>query len=168
VTTKEICELLKKYKVRKGQAARLEAEIRKLDAQLKQIRRESASALAGPGAQKIDGLPRGNRVSDPTAKAGITLAEGAPLSADENRLIEKISSKRAELGEARLDVEYVEGWLSALMDREKLVVSMQLCDGRTWREVSQEYKERFGDEMSEDTLRRMRDRAVELIRRMML
>lgn len=165
MTTEDVKELLSRYSANKGRAARLEAEIEKLEREARQLRALEASTLK---ASSVDGLPRrkGGK-SDPTGKRAVQLASGEAVSRDEARILEKISAKKADLNQLRLDVGLVDGWLGALMEREALVVRTQMISKRSWREVAAEYAKAFGDQMSDDTLRRMRDRAVEFIARQM-
>jgi len=161
MTADKVKDILSRLSANRGKAARLEAEIGKLEAEARQLRAEEVSTLK---ASRIDGMPRGKGgKSDPTGTRAVQLASGEAVSAGEAKLLEKISAKKADLSQLRLDIQLAEGWLGALMDREQLVVSLQLVQKRSWREVAQEYARAFGDEMSEDTLRRMRDRACEFI-----
>ena len=89
------------------------------------------------------------------------------MSRDEARIRERIGAKKEELSLLQYDISLAEGWLSALMDREKLIITLQTVQKRSWRETAAEYKRVFGDEMSEDTLRRIRDRTIDLIAREM-
>ena len=165
MTTDMVKDLLGRYSANKGRAARLEAEIGKLESEARQLRALEADTLR---ASNMDGMPRrkGGK-SDPTGHKGAQLADGTALSKEEARILEKISGKKADLSQLKLDISMAEGWLNALMDRERLIISMQLVQKRSWRETAAEYLKAFGDDMSEDTLRRMRDRAVDLIARQM-
>lgn len=165
MTIEDVKDLLSKYSANKGRAARLETEIAKLEMEARQIRAMEASTLK---ASSVDGMPRrkGGK-SDPTAKKAVQLASGEAVSRDEARVLEKISGKKADLNQLTLDVKLVEGWLSALMERERLIINLQMIQKRSWRETGQEYERAFGDQMSDDTLRRMRDRAIEFIARQM-
>ena len=161
MTEDKVRDLLSRYSANKGRAARLEAEIGKLEAEAKQLRAMEADTLK---ATALDGMPRrkGGK-SDPTGRKGTQLADGEALSKEEARITAKISANRADLSQLKLDISLVEGWLGALMDRERLIIRQQLVQKRSWRETAAEYARAFGDEMSEDTLRRMRDRAVAFI-----
>lgn len=165
MTVDEVKDLLGHLAGNRGRAARLEVEITKLEREARQLRQMEVTTLK---ASTVDGMPRrkGGK-SDPTAHKAVQLASGEAVSAAEARLMEKISGKKADLEQLRLDVQLAEGWLNALMEREKLVISLQLVQKRSWREVAAEYARAFGDDMSEDTLRRMRDRTCEFIARQM-
>ena len=165
MTTEDVKGLLSRYAANKGRAARLEVEIGKLELEARKIRAMEADTLK---ASTVDGLPRrkGGK-SDPTGKKAVQLASGDAVSRDEARVLEKISGKRADLAQLTLDVKLVDGWLGALMERERLIINLQMIQKRSWRETAAEYERVFGDQMSDDTLRRMRDRAIEFIVRQM-
>lgn len=161
MTADKVRELFDSYTASKGKAARLEAEIRKLRAEIDQLRGTDVDALK---ATTIDGMPHGKGgKSDPTGVKAVKRADGAPLSRTEAKLARKLADKQAELTQLNLDVDTVDGWLSALMDRDRLILSVKLIEKQRWRAVAEQYRQRFGDEMSDDTLRRMCDRAVQFI-----
>ena len=161
MTADKVRELFDSYTASKGRAARLEAEIRKLRAEIEQMRVLDVDTLK---ASNLDGMPhaQGGK-SDPTGVKAVKRADGAPLSSTEAKLTRKLTDKQAELTQLTLDVDTMDGWLNALMDREKLILSVKLIEKQSWRVVAEQYRQRFGDEMSEATLRRMCDRTVDLI-----
>lgn len=161
MTVEQVKDILGRYSANRGKAARLEVEIAKLEVEERKLREMEITTLK---ASSIDGMPRGKGgKSDPTGRKAVQLASGQAVSKDEARLIEKISAKKADLSQLKLDVKVAEGWLNALMEREKLIINLQVVQKRSWKETAQEYLRAFGDEMSDDTLRRMRDRAIEYI-----
>lgn len=165
MTTETVKDILSRLSANKGKAARLETEIGKLEGEIAKIRQLEADTLK---AAVSDGMPRrkGGK-SDPTGKRAVQLAGGEFVSAEEARLAARIADKTEELEALRYYVGLAEGWLGALMERERLIITLQTVQKRSWRETAAEYKKAFGDEMSEDTLRRMRDRTIELIAREM-
>lgn len=161
MTIDEVKTLLGGYTAAKGRAARLEAEIVKIRAEIATMREANVTTLK---AQVIDDMPRAKGgVSDPTGVKAVQLADGQPLSKDERRLAERLNNKQAELDQLRLEMSLVEGWLGALFDREQLVVESQCIRKESWTRTAEQYLERFGDNVSEDTLRRMRDRTLMFI-----
>ena len=154
MTTETVKDILSRLSANKGKAARLETEIGKLEGEIAKIRQLEADTLKAA-------------VSDPTGKRAVQLAGGEFVSAEEARLAARIADKTEELEALRYYVGLAEGWLGALMEREKLIITLQTVQKRSWRETAAEYKKAFGDEMSEDTLRRMRDRTIGLIAREM-
>ena len=165
MTIDKVKDLLGRLSANKGRAARLSAEIAKMEGEARQLRALEADPLK---ANAPDGMPRGKGgKSDPTGRKAVQLADGQAMSRDEARIRERIGAKKEELSLLQYDISLAEGWLSALMDREKLIITLQTVQKRSWRETAAEYKRVFGDEMSEDTLRRMRDRTIDLIAREM-
>lgn len=161
MTTRDVKDLLGRLSANRGKAARLSAEIAKMEAEAAKLRAMEADPLK---ASAPDGMPRrkGGK-SDPTGKRAVQLAGGEAMSREEAKIRERIHAKRDELGLLQFEIDLAAGWLDALMEREKLILTMQTVQKRSWRETAAEYKRAFGDEMSEDTLRRMRDKAIELI-----
>ena len=163
MTETDILAILTGYHTAKGRIAHLPIEIAELEKELETLKDEILDGLTGPKAQQLDGMPKGKRKSDPTGKLGQALADGTLGTGETKRLEERIASKRQMLETAERDCRYCESWLDGLMDRERLVISMQTVDGRTWRETAEAYAAQFGDMMSEATLRRIRERAIQLI-----
>ena len=161
MTIEKVKDCLGRLSANKGRAARLGAEIARMEAEARQLRALEADPLK---ANAPDGMPRrkGGK-SDPTARKAVQLADGQSMSREEAKIRERISAKKEELEQLQFDINLAEGWLSALMEREQLILTMQVVQKRSWRETANEYGKRFGDDMSEDTLRRMRDRTIELI-----
>ena len=153
--------LFERYAANKGKAARFEAEIEKLDAEIAKIRALESDPL---GAQVMDGMPkRKGGKSDPTGSRAVKLADGESVSKEGQRMIAKRARLSEELTVLRFEVATVDGWLDAMMERERIIIYAQLICGRSWREVADEYEKRFGDAMSDQTLRRMRDRTIAYI-----
>lgn len=162
MTFERIEEMLKTYRFEVGRCGHLGNDIDLLEAQINKAREELAEELAGPGAQVITDMPRGTTVGNPTEKLGIMLASG--YKTDEIREMEaKLSEMLAEYTERRKTVRYVESWLNGLPERERWMIEMQVIDGVIWREIIAKYPERFGEYRSKDTLKRIRDRAIEMI-----
>lgn len=161
MTTGDVRDLLGRLSANKGRAARLSAEIAKMEAEAEKLRSMEADPLK---ASAPDGMPRrkGGK-SDPTGRRAVQLAGGEAMSREEAKIRERIHAKKEELGQLQFEIDLASGWLNALMEREKLILTMQTVQKRSWRETAAEYRRAFGDEMSEDTLRRMRDKAIELI-----
>ena len=155
-------EMLKTYRFEVGRCGHLENEIEATKRQIEKARAGLAGDLAGPGAQVITDMPRGTTVGNPTEKLGMMLASG--YKSEEIRELEsKLGELIAEYTERRKTVDYVSSWLSGLPERERWMIEMQVVDGVIWREIITKYTERFGEYRSKDTLKRIRDRAMEMI-----
>ena len=162
MTEKDIRDMLGRYKSNAGRIKHLEVEAKELRAKIEQTKADEVDAAAGPHPANIDGMPRGNRKSDPTGKLGAKLADGK-VSKDVAAMQEKLKAVETELGAAVREKQYMDAWVTSLMDRERLVLVSRLVEGRTWGKVADEYAKRYGDEMSERTLMRMLDNAVHTI-----
>ena len=162
MTYEQIEEMLKTYRFEVGRCGHLEKEIELTEAHIKQAKATLADDLSGPGAQKITDMPRGTTVGNPTEKLGMLLASG--YKSDEIRELEAtLGELIAEYTERKKTVDYVSSWLSGLPERERWMIETQVIDGVTWREILNKYPERFGEYRSKDTLKRIRDRAIEMI-----
>lgn len=162
MTVETIEEMLKTYRFEVGRCGHLENEIAQLNREIAQARADLAGDLAAPGAQVITDMPRGTSVGNPTERYGIMLASG--YVSDEVRELEaKLANLTEEYTTRKKTVDYVSSWLNGLPERERWVVEMQYIDGVIWREILVQYPEKFGEYRSKDTLKRIRDRAIDLI-----
>lgn len=163
MTEKEIRDMLTRYKATAGRIKHLEIEKGELEKKLEKAKKEAVDAMAGPHPANIDGMPRGTKISDPTGRLGAKLADGVPVNAEVAALEERLRDIEEALDLSRNDMRYMNAWIGILMDRELLLVNRKLIEGKTWAEVARAYQERYGDEMSEKTLRRMMDSAIHQI-----
>lgn len=162
MTVETVEEMLKTYRFEVGRCGHLETEIALTEREIEVAKSNLAGDLAGPGAQTITDMPRGTTVGNPTEKLGMMLASG--YKSDEIRELEaKLGELTAEYNERKKTVDYVSSWLAGLPERERWMVEMQIIDGVIWREILSKYPERFGEYRSKDTLKRIRDRALDMI-----
>ncbi|MBP5710022.1 MAG: hypothetical protein J6W84_03490 [Bacteroidales bacterium] len=162
MTAERIEEMLKTYRAEVGRCGHLQMEMELLRKEIEADKAFLADDLAGPGAQFISDMPRGTAIGNPTEKLGIMLASGY--------ISDEIREKEAKLGELQLEynerhktVVYVESWLAGLPERERWMIETQVIDGVIWREILTQYPEKFGEYRSKDTLKRIRDRALDMI-----
>ena len=162
MTVERIEEMLKTYRAEVGRCGHLQMEIELLRKEIEADKAGMAGDLAGPGAQVISDMPRGTSVGNPTEKLGIMLASG--YISDEIREKEaRLSELQAEYNERHKTVVYVESWLAGLPERERWMIETQVIDGVIWREILTQYPEKFGEYRSKDTLKRIRDKALDMI-----
>ena len=162
MTVERIEEMLKTYRAEVGRCGHLQMEMELLRKEIEADKAFLADDLAGPGAQVISDMPRGTAVGNPTEKLGIMLASG--YISDEIRAKEaKLGELQAEYNERHKTVVYVESWLAGLPERERWMIETQVIDGVIWREILTQYPEKFGEYRSKDTLKRIRDRALDMI-----
>lgn len=60
-------------------------------------------------------------------------------------------------------VRYVDGWMSALLERERDVINMQVIEGMYWNEILVKLSQRYGNVFSKGGLRKIKDRALSKI-----
>ena len=162
MNSERIDEMLKTYRFEVGRCGHLESEMAQLKRDIERETAGLAEDLAGPGAQVITDMPRGTTVGNPTERLGMMLATG--WKSDYVRELEaKLGELEAEYTERHKTVEYVEGWLAGLPERERWMVEQQIIDGVICREIVAKYTEKFGEYRSKDTLKRIRDRALDMI-----
>ena len=155
-------ELLKSYRAEVGRCKHLEIEIDILTKRIAHDKEALVGYLVGPGAQEITDMPRGTSIGNPTEKYGLMLADGwttDEIKADEAKLAEL----EAEYAERHKTVVFVDGWLAGLPERERWMIEKQVIDAVIWRELITQYTQQYGEYRSKDTLKRLRDRALEMI-----
>ena len=162
MTIDRVEEMLKTYRFEVGRCGHLEREIELLKHEIAKERAGLAGDLAGPGAQVITDMPRGTTVGNPTEKLGMMLATGWVTDLIREKEAQ-LAEYEAEYAERHKTVAYVEKWLAGLPERERFMVEMQIIDGVIWREILVKYPEKFGEYRSKDTLKRIRDKALEMI-----
>lgn len=162
MTRERVDEMLKSYRFEVGRCGHLMTQIGLLKRDIEKARATLVSDLVGPGAQVITDLPRGTTVGNPTEKYGAMLADG--WQTDELKALEaELAAAQAEYDERHQTVMYVDSWLAGLPERERWMVEMHVIDTVIWREILGAYQQRFGEFRSKDTLKRVRDRGLDMI-----
>lgn len=165
MTPERIDEILKSYRLDKGRCMHLLAEMSILEKQIVAEKKITAEELAAPHAQTITDMPRGTGIGNPTEKYGIMLADG--YKTPELIALEGKQAKlKAEYDNCIQNVEFVEAWFSGLSERERWIVENQVIDGLSWKSAVLGYIAKFGDDTSKDTLKRLKDRAMDRIYQM--
>lgn len=154
-------EALKSYREYVGRCGHLECEIeyrKMLIERLKQTIVEDSVSCT----QTISDMPRGGKLSDPTAKLGSALADG--YETDEIKALRKeIVVLERELMEKNITVHFVTEWLKCLNEKERLIIEKQVIDGAFWRDVVRCFQSKFGEEYSKDGLKWIKRRALDKI-----
>lgn len=154
--------MLKDYKACLGRCNHLKTEMSILERQIEVIKADTTETLASPKPRVLSDMPRGTQIGNPTEKYGGMLADG--FKTDEQiSLEEKLAQITAEYNEKIVVVEYVNSWMSGLSDRERVVIRSNMIEGDTWKDTVNNYNQRFGDTVSKDTLKRIKDRAIDKI-----
>ncbi len=63
-------------------------------------------------------------------------------------------------------VIFVEAWLKGLTEKERWIVEVQIIDRMTWNNVIAQHQSKYGTQMSKDTLKRLKNRALAKIYQM--
>ena len=157
--------MLRDYKQFLGRCKYLSALIPELEEEAEHWRSDVHSEVIGIGGQNMDGMPHGGTVGSPTERIGIMLAMGYEPKGLQD-LEKEIKAYKEELQHKLVTVHFVEAWLDGLTDKERWIVERQVIDGAYWREVTSEYRHRYGEEYSKEGLKRIKVSAMEKIHRM--
>ena len=154
--------ILKEYKPCLGRCNHLNVEMAILERQIETIRNDTVETLAAPKPKPMTDMPRGTQIGNPTEKYGGMLADG--FKTGEQILLEaKLAKLTDEYNDKISTVDYVNSWMSGLTDRERLVIKSNMIEGMTWKETVTAFNTKFNDEVGKDTLKRLRDRALDKI-----
>lgn len=162
MTKADVIQMIESYRNDAARCGHLEVEIAQQGEYLRQAMANRAEDAAGPQAQQITGMPHGTGVSNPTERIGVALASG--YLPDYVRNIEaKLDALKREYDSIRYNVQYVQSWLSGLLDNERFIIQHQMIDRWPWPNVVEAYNAQFGIPLSKDTLRRVKARALNSI-----
>lgn len=158
-------QMLRDYKTFMGRCEYLKSLIPELKAEAAMWHRELAVDLARDSAVEMDGMPRGNKVGNPTERLGIMLASGfTPDGLKE--LEEEIRRYEQELREKSVVVHFVEAWLRGLTEKERWLVERQVIEKAYWRQIIDEYAKRYGEEYTREGLKKIKVGAMKKIHEM--
>jgi hypothetical protein len=162
--TETVDEMLRNYREYAARCAYLECAIKEAKKLLMKVR-ASAVSDAISVTQHYSDMPGGKGgASDPTARIATRIADG--YQSDRELALEaEIAGMEDELRDKTPTVVYVEAWLSVLNPEERFVIENQMIDGMIWRKVIFTYRKAFGDGYSKDTLKRIKNAALDKIYR---
>lgn len=161
MTRDKVDELLKAYRMDVGRCGHLRAEIGQLEKDIKRAAAAIGEDLTSIKSPQITDMPHGTGVGNPTERMGMMLASGW-VSSDVKELERELADKRQEYEQRYFTVVFVSAWLEGLSERERWIIEHQVIDGEFWREVIAKFGREF-EEVSKDTLKRLRQRALEKI-----
>lgn len=162
MTHSRVDSILHGYRFDVGRCGHLALEIKELEQKYTVEKTDMLHALASPKPQQLTDMPRGTAIGKSTEKIGLMLASGYATEEMQDIHI-KISAKTDEYNERKARVLYVQGWLTGLTERERWMVETQVIDGVFWKDVGVQYASKFGEAVSKDTLKRLRDRAMDKV-----
>ena len=158
MTKQIVMQHLKAYRSALGRCAHLRVEIEQIKAAREGTRTDMIDAMNfGPKGEP--GMPHGTGVADPTPR----IADALVMDGHVGNMDARIRSAQIALGHTMTTVKFVEGWLRCLNAREKFVFKRQVIDEIPWRIIADDYRAAYGEHASKDTLKRIRDRALDKI-----
>lgn len=161
----KVDSMLKEYRLFVGRCGHLAMEIARLEQQIQYERSQIAEDLASISHAPMTGMPHGSGVTNPTEKSGLMLASGyTPPHIVE--MEQELSKLRQEYNEKYPTVLFVGAWLKGLTDKERWIVEQQVIDAIFWKEVVSRFRTAFGEDCSKDSLKRLKQRALDKIYRM--
>lgn len=165
MTRKKVDEMLKAYRFEVGRCGHLEAEISQLEKAIRQAMATMDEDVTAVRPQQLSGMPHGTTVGNPTEKLGIMLASGW-VPDDILEMQAELKETKQEHEQRYFTVLFVSAWLNGLPERERWIVEHQVIDGEYWKEVVCKFKTAFQEETSKDSLKRLKQRAMEKIYQM--
>lgn len=166
MTRDQVEETIRSYRTSLGCCAHIDVEIQRIEAQIGDPRLADRiliqlQAKSTPKNEN-DGSGRSNRVSRPTERQGIELAEAMDRYVELAKL--RIQRLKADRERYSSEVMYVEAWLQILNEREKWIVQHQIIEAEPWTDVVEGYKRRFADpDASKNRLKYLKAKGLDRI-----
>lgn len=165
MTREKVDEMLKAYRFEVGRCGHLETEIAQLKAAIARLMSSLTEDVSASKSQQISDMPHGSIVGSPTERIAIMLASGWVPD-----YIKEMQSELVELQEEydsrHFTVLFVTSWLEGLTDRERWIIEHQVIDGEYWKDIVAKYQDTFSVETSKDSLKRLKQRALDKIYQM--
>ena len=163
-TKETVDKVLSEYQADKARAEHILVEIDNLSQIIVEMERTIEADASAIGAQALTGMPHGSGISDPTASTAIRLASGWERE-DVSQLKFDKRELEAELSVRKRTVAFVDAWMKGLSEREEWLIRKQVINGEFWRDIIDDYSRDYGFRISQDTLARMKHKAMEKIYR---
>ena len=158
----DIENMLVSYRTNIGRCAHIECLIAMKNAQIEAFKKTMIKDMVST-THALTGMPRGTTPGDPVGRLAAAITDGAE-SAPIMELREEVYMLESELATKRRALAFVDAWLLCINDRERFVVNKHVIDGETWQQVITDFSDSFGVEYSKDSLRKIKNRALEKIR----
>ena len=165
MTPERIDEILARYRSDTGRCGCLEMQIRELETAIQRARANLVEDLASVRSQEITDMPKGTATGNPTEKVRILLASGW-VTGEIHEMEAQLALLREEYGQRSFGVLYIDNCLKGLSPKERWIVENQVIDGEYWKEVVAKFKADFHEDTSKDSLKRLKQRALDKIYRM--
>lgn len=160
MTPEQVDKMLACYNQCRSRANHIKNQLAIMERQLES---EKAHAMEQDAlhAQSYDAAPHGNGPGNPTESLVLRYLSGyVPRYIKD--LQEDVDKVKDELFENEMVINFVDGWLICLNDREKFVIMHHVISSETWVEVLNQYEERFG-QFGKEGLRKIKKRALNKI-----
>ena len=158
-TKQTVDAMLSGYNADRARAGHLRVEADSLRRLIEDFGRAKVTNAAGPALRFYEGMPRGDGPGDPTAGLALRLASGWE-GEDVERLRGELRDVEEELALRVRSVRYVDAWLTSLSEREKWLIQRQVIEGEYWRSILDEYEQRYQLRVSQDSLARLKAKAM--------
>lgn len=159
MTRECVDDLFRSYRFDVGRCGYLETEINRLTKEISRMMDSLAEDASAIRPQQISDMPHGSGVGNPTERIALMLASGW-VSDEIKAMQNELAVLQREHDVRSLGTRYVESWLSGLTVRERWILTHQVIDGEYWKEVIAKFKDDFGEDISKDSLKRLKQRAL--------
>lgn len=163
----QISAMLAKHRENLARRAHLSEEVKELRAVLESLTKDDlidAEVARSQSYENAD-MPHGGQIGDPTARLGAKFADGY-LPKYYKDLEAELQKKTKDLARIERDINYVEGWILVLNDKERLVIERRIMEALTWPDTASRFKDVFGYDVSKSSLVRHLRRGMEKIYRL--
>lgn len=162
MTKEDVERMLKNYNEFRGRCAYLEALIAETEKTIERMKEALVEDSIKITAQN-DGMPHTQKgSSDPTGLLGAQIASGYESEHIKQAEID-LAAYRQELEQKAVTIKFVDAWLLALELKERFIVEQKVLGGLSWRQMVFVFKRQFGDEYSQEGLKRLKQSAIEKI-----
>ena len=157
MNTDQVDSMLRSYKACKARRGHLQNEVAFAERRLAYLK-ENAMYMEALGAQQYDGMPHGSGISNPVENLIIKYDDGYTPKYIK-QMHQDLAPMRRELFEIKMVISFVDSWMLALTEREAFVIHQHVIEGRYWKDVLDEYEEKWGI-FSKEGLRKMKKKAL--------
>lgn len=157
----EVDELLENYRTNQARFNHLYLDAMKMAIR---INEEARRAIADDAmhAQQYKEMPPCGRVSKPVEDLALKYMDGFVPDVLKGWMNES-EAMQTELRELETNIVYVDTWLGALNDKERMVITEHMLDGRSLKELEITSARKFGYHMSADGIRVIKRKALQKI-----
>lgn len=160
----QILEKLSAYQQNKGRLAVLEVQISEMKILIQNATGSLLSDLVLKSPEE-ENMPHGNLPTSQVENIACKLADGW-VSAEIKEMEAELKWLVQEWEKLKIQVAYVDAWLRGLNEKQRFVIVRQVIMADSWREVVSGYRQKFGDSVSKETVKRIRIKALCLIEEM--